>query len=91
MTEPPPDMDTMTDLQLGDVAAAVFRKGLSDGRLCSRPLPCDILMAFLPGYPHRIGHARKLRQVYGAGFDIAKMMLRVKAAATNQKPPPRFP
>jgi hypothetical protein len=34
---------------------------------------------WLPDFPHRIGHAIKLRQVYGAGFDIAGMMKRVRA------------
>jgi hypothetical protein len=74
-----PDMLDMSDQQLADIAATVFLRGLKDARELSGPITADKLMEWLPGYPHRLMHNRKLRQVYGAAFDMMKAHANIKA------------
>lgn len=73
--------DDLSDVELADIARAVFLQGLRDGATLSAPHTAEHLMFWLPPYDHRIGHKKKLRQVYGAGFDIAAMMRRVRSKA----------
>jgi len=74
-----PDMLDMSDQQLADIAATVFLRGLKDARELSGPITANKLMELLPGYPHRLIHKRKLRQVYGAAFDMMKGHANIKA------------
>lgn len=72
MHKPLPDMVEMTDNELASAAGIVFRAGLKDGREKSFPRSRDAVMLLIPPYPRRIFHARKLRQIYGAGYDISR-------------------
>ena len=77
--QPLRDMVEMSDQELAGVAAKAFLIGLKDGRELAGPITADKLMMALPGHPHRIMHSKKLRQVYGAAFDIMKGHARIKA------------
>jgi hypothetical protein len=74
------DFDHMSDQRLSQLAALAFIRGLEDGRKGSTPATADALMQTLRDeigriVTWRIYHKRKLRQVYGAGFDISRMSL----------------
>lgn len=75
------DLATADDDTLADFAGQCFRLGLSHGRRedMSTPITADALMAVVPmlnQFDRRLYHKRKLRQVYGAGYDIARAMYR---------------
>jgi hypothetical protein len=72
-------MKELSDNALSDLAARVFRQGLIDGRALSFPRDRGAVMLLLPTHERTILHARKLRQVYGAGYDISRG-LRLAAA-----------
>lgn len=74
-----PDMVTMTDNDLARLADIVFRQGLKDGRAQSHPRTRDLLHLLLPVMDCRQIHTAKLRQIYGAGFDIAAANERIAA------------
>jgi hypothetical protein len=68
------DLATATDTQLTVLAARAFVLGLRDGRTLSSPRRGGAVIRDLTksGDVWRNIHRVKLRQVYGAGFDIAK-------------------
>ncbi len=72
-------MDDMSDNELASLADTVFRQGLKDGRTLSMPRDKGAVMLLIPPHPHRIFQARKLRQVYGAGYDIARTLREINA------------
>lgn len=67
-----------TDDELALIAAAAFKLGLEDGRTLSSPIDSYKVLAGLrrlgvqAGGDMLQGHRIKMRQVYGAGFDISK-------------------
>lgn len=77
--QPLRDMVEMSDQELTGLAAKAFLIGLKDGRELAGPITADKLIMELPGHPHRLIHARKLRQVYGAAFDIMQAHKRIRA------------
>lgn len=74
-----------TDDELSDIARAAFMLGLADGRTLSGPINSFKVLAFLETLPIKANgdklkmHRIKIRQVYGAGFDIAQCVERVNA------------
>lgn len=68
-----PHMDTLSDRELIDCAVRMFRQGLLDGRDRERRT-ADAVMLLIPPYPRRVIHKRKMRQVYGAGYDISRCL-----------------
>ncbi len=74
------DMVEMDDDQLAAIADKAFRLGLHDGRTLRQPITADKLWGLLPQYPRRVMHSVKIRQVYGAGFDIGSMNARQRQA-----------
>lgn len=78
-------MDQLTDREFAVYAQSVFYQGLVDGRKLFHPRTRDAVMLLIPYHPRRILHARKLRQVYGAGFDIAKAMRRIEAQSQESE------
>lgn len=73
---------------LADLARLAFQLGLEHGRTRASPIDRHALQAHLrdswPDSANRIVHLRKLRQVYGAGFDISAILKR-------HAPPPPAP
>lgn len=76
-------MDDLSDNALSEMAARVFRQGLIDGRN-TYPRTRYQVMLLLPVHPHRVIHSRKLRQVYGAGYDISRALREVTAKESAQ-------
>ena len=68
-----PAMEKLTGDTWADLATRAFVMGMMDAESLSKPIDSHALMAALPGYPARTGHRMKLRQIYGAGFDIQKL------------------
>jgi len=69
------DLDKYTDAQLTKLAGRAFRLGLEHGRTLSGPVDSVEVMIHLNVTAHfRIFHRKKLRQVYGAGFDISRQV-----------------
>jgi hypothetical protein len=68
------------DLQLSQLARSAFHLGLLDGRERLKPRDRYELKNYFQGnWPadaNRIVHTRKIRQVYGAGFDISRTLKR---------------
>ncbi len=68
------------DTLLRSMAGVAFALGLEDGKVHSAPRSSEWLMRRLRNdyseedYTWRIIHRKKLRQVYGAGFDISKII-----------------
>lgn len=63
-----------------DVAHAAFILGMEDGLVLSKPRTAATIINQLPPIPDgRMVHTHKLRQVYGAGFDIAQSNARIRA------------
>lgn len=71
-------LGTLTDKELCDFAHMAFSFGLSDGRTRSKPIDSEALMhrLFPVGWNGLKVHRWKLRQVYGAGYDIARAIRR---------------
>lgn len=65
------DMVEMTDDVLCDLAREAFKMGLEDGRLLANPISARKLWEVLPWHSQQRFHTKKMRQVYGAGFDLA--------------------
>jgi len=73
--------EQLSDARLGELAAFAFRRGLDDGRTTSNPKPAaEVWRLLMTGCAapadRRIIHTKKLRQVYGAGFDISRNLTR---------------
>ena len=69
------------DMLLQNMATMAFSLGLEHGRKHSRPIDSEALMHELRSTHHykqeiewRVIHRAKLRQVYGAGFDISSII-----------------
>jgi hypothetical protein len=73
------DADDWTDDQLADCARAAFLLGLADGRQRSKPRRRDEVVEIARlAYQRRKIHAAKIRQVYGAGFDLSNLLVQVQ-------------
>lgn len=70
------NFDDATDDQLAALADKAFRLGLQHGRRMSGPVDAYQIMLLLghADSQRRKFHTKKLRQVYGAGFDISFAM-----------------
>jgi hypothetical protein len=72
------DILDMTDDQITDLAVLAFKRGLSDGRVKSQPITAEYLMnSIMPPHGRRLLHNSKFRQIYGAGFDMARAKIRI--------------
>jgi len=67
--------DPASDQLFIRLATSAFRMGLADGRTWARPRDShEVMRAIGASIPdQRVLHRTKLRQVYGAGFDIARL------------------
>lgn len=74
------DMVTMTDDELAVYASRAFRIGLAHGRKHAKPITANQLAYLLELPARRIVHTRKIRQVYGAGFDIGTINSKVASS-----------
>jgi hypothetical protein len=78
------DLDAATVDSLAAYAHKAFVLGYLDGTV--RPKPHDshhVMGALFPdGWKGRVIHRLKFRQVYGAGFDMAQALKRVKESET---------
>lgn len=68
------NLDNLTDAQLTKLAAKAFRLGLEHGRQLPGPLGAGAVLSHLGITTCRIVHRRKIRQVYGAGYDITRTL-----------------
>lgn len=67
------DLDQASVLELTELASAAFRLGLEDGFDGGRLRSSGRLIEDLGNPDRRRLHRRKLRQVYGAGFDLGRL------------------
>jgi len=73
------DMVKMTDDQLADLARSMFLLGMLDARTHSGRLTrYELADVHLRKLDHCNGHTFKLRQVYGAGYDIEQLHERIR-------------
>lgn len=70
------DFGKVGDNVLVALAARAFHLGLRDGRKLDKPRDSVTVIRALTkgGDKWQVIHRRKFRQVYGAGFDMAKAM-----------------
>lgn len=69
------------DHELERFAALAFWRGIYDARQRKTPRSANELLLFLPPANMTILHKLKLRQVYGAAFDITKAKLSAPAGS----------
>lgn len=84
------DLDAATGEELEQIAAYCFALGLHHAEEGRRVLTWnDLRGCWADNFgiqSWRNVHARKFRQVYGAGYDIARMMGRINAAKPASHP-----
>jgi len=69
------NLSNLSDDRLTAIAAKAFQLGLADGREFSSPRTShELIDVVAASYERLIVHRNKLRQVYGAGFDISKAL-----------------
>lgn len=88
LTRPRPtpiNLDLWEPEQFGAAAHKAFMLGLADGENRASPRDGHAIMieVFQAGTYGRVFHRQKIRQVYGAGFDIMQCRKRVNALVTT--------
>ena len=83
--QPTSHMDGLPDGILTHMAAELFQLGLQDSRVRSKPRTRTDVMGLFQ-YQARRGYSAKMRQVYGAGFDLGVQLMRVRLEKLNASP-----